>query len=234
MKETRTPRLVALVLLAITRAIPLDAQDQSVNPGINKTYENPKIDESIHRFEREGRDIYDLRDRVIDACDLKPGMAVADVGAGTGLFTRLFAARVAPGGLVHALDISDEFVAHITNTCAAAGITNVIAYVCPPDDIGLPPDSADLAFVCDTYHHFEFPLKTLASIHRALRPHGRLVVIDFERIPGKSRQWILDHVRAGKETFRQEIESEGFEFVQEHNFLRENYLLVFRKSARKG
>lgn len=219
-------------LLAATMALP--AQQQSINPGINKNYETPDIDESIGRFEREGRDIYDFREKIVEACGLAPGVSVADIGAGTGLFTRLFAQKVAPAGVVRAVDISDEFVAHITNACASVGITNVIASVCAPDDVGLPPDSVDLAFICDTYHHFEFPLKTLATIHRALRPGGRLVVIDFERIPGKSRQWILDHVRAGKETFRQEIESAGFAFVEEHNFLRENYLLVFRKVVSQG
>ncbi len=223
------PLRALIPLLAAT--MPLLAQQQSINPGINKNYETPDIDESIGRFEREGRDIYDFREKVVDVCGLGPGMSVADIGAGTGLFTRLFAQRVAPGGTVRAVDISDEFIGHITNACATAGITNVIATVCAPDDVGLPANSVDLAFICDTYHHFEFPLKTLASIHRALRPSGRLVVIDFERIPGKSRQWILDHVRAGKETFRQEIESAGFTFVEEHNFLRENYLLVFRKVA---
>lgn len=231
MQQTPVSTLATLVLLTITAAPPLSAQEQSINPGINRNYETPDIKQSIGRFEREGRDIYDLRDKIVEACALKPGMAVADVGAGTGLFTRLFAQRIAPGGIVRAIDISDEFVAHITNTCAAAGITNIAASICAPDDIGLPADSADLAFVCDTYHHLEFPLKTLASIHRALRPGGRLVVIDFERVPGKSAQWILDHVRAGKETFRKEIESAGFQFVQEHGFLRENYLLVFNKPA---
>lgn len=204
-----------------------------MNPGINKTYETPGIAESLGRFEREGRDIYDFRQKIVETCSLRPGMTVADVGAGTGLFTRLFAQKIGPVGIVHALDISDEFVAHITNTCAAAGISNVVASVCATDDIGLPPDSTDLAFVCDTYHHFEFPLKTLASIHRALRPGARLVIIDFKRIPGTSSQWILDHVRADKDTFRKEIESTGFRFVEEHDFLRENYLLIFQKAAER-
>ncbi|HPA18240.1 MAG TPA: methyltransferase domain-containing protein [Verrucomicrobiae bacterium] len=221
--------ILRALILAGAVGLPSSAQEQSVKPGINQNFQNPNPAEFIKRFERAGRDIYDYREKIVEACGLQPGTDIADVGAGTGLFSRLFAQKVGPKGVVRAVDISDEFVAHITNTCAAAGITNVIASVCASDDIGLPPDSTDVAFVCDTYHHLEFPQKTLRSIHRALREHGRLVVIDFERIPGKSSQWILDHVRAGKDLVRKEIESAGFHFGEEKGFLRENYLMVFEK-----
>jgi ubiquinone/menaquinone biosynthesis C-methylase UbiE len=227
------PRVKLLpVFAAATLAISsiLSAQEQSVRPGINDRYQHPDLSDSLKRFEREGRDIYDRRDAIVAACGLQPGMSIADIGAGTGLFTRLFAREVGPQGAVHAVDISQEFLAHITNTCTAAGITNVLTTVCAPDDARLPDACADLAFVCDTYHHFEFPAKTMASIHRALRPGGRLVVIDFERIEGTSAQWILDHVRAGKPAFRAEIEAAGFEFIEEKiGLLRENYCLVFRR-----
>ncbi|QEG40970.1 class I SAM-dependent methyltransferase [Roseimaritima ulvae] len=97
--------------------------------------------------------------------------------------------------------------------------------------IRLPLESVDLVFVCDTYHHFEQPSETLASIYRALKPGGRLVVIDFDRIPGVSRGWLLGHVRAGKDGFRDEIEAAGFEFDDEVDVegFEENYLLRFHK-----
>jgi predicted methyltransferase len=87
----------------------------------------------------------------------------------------------------------------------------------------------DVAFVCDTYHHFEDPKAMLASIRRALRPGGTLVVVDFERIPGTSPDWILKHVRAGKEDFRREIEASGFRFGEEVKLMRENYFLRFTR-----
>jgi predicted methyltransferase len=87
----------------------------------------------------------------------------------------------------------------------------------------------DLVFLCDTYHHFEFPFKTMASIHKALRPGGRLVLVDFHRIPGKSREWVLGHVRAGQEVFVKEIVTSGFKVVGEETFLKENYLVRFEK-----
>jgi predicted methyltransferase len=228
------PRVKLLLVFAAALAAfsILPAQEQSVRPGINDRYQHPDLADSLKRFEREGRDIYDRRDAILAACGLKPGISVADIGAGTGLFTRLFAREVGPQGVVHAVDISEAFLAHITNSCATAGITNVLTTVCAPDDARLPAGCADFAFVCDTYHHFEFPAKTMASIHRALRPGARLVLIDFERIEGTSAQWILDHVRAGKDVFRAEIEAAGFEFIEEkQGLLQENYFLVFRKNA---
>jgi predicted methyltransferase len=88
----------------------------------------------------------------------------------------------------------------------------------------------DLVFVCDTYHHFEYPYRTLATIHRALKPGGRLVVIDFRRIPGKSREWVLGHVRAGQDVVEKEIAEAGFRKVGEtKDLLDENYLVRFEK-----
>ncbi|WP_039961755.1 methyltransferase domain-containing protein, partial [Rhodopirellula europaea] len=97
--------------------------------------------------------------------------------------------------------------------------------------IRLPPESADLVFICDTYHHFESPQQSLASIYRALKPGGRLVLIDFERIPGVSREFLLGHVRAGKEVFQSEIVAAGFKFIDEIDVeaFEENYLLRFEK-----
>src|SRR5262249_44554026 len=121
---------------------------------------------------------------------------------------------------------------HIEKTCKEAGITNVTGVVCTADNVKLPPKSIDVAFVCDTYHHFEFPFKTLASIHQALRPGGQLIVIDFHRIEGKSSDWVLGHVRAGQEVVVKEIAQAGFKLVGEEKLpLKENYLVRFEKVA---
>src|SRR5690606_27412375 len=93
------------VFIVLLFASPGAAQEKSVNPGINKSFENPNVEEFVQRFERDGRDAYDHRHEVLKACRLKPGMAVADVGAGTGLFTRMFAKAVGREGKVYAVDI---------------------------------------------------------------------------------------------------------------------------------
>ncbi|HLF91910.1 MAG TPA: family 16 glycoside hydrolase [Planctomycetota bacterium] len=201
----------------------------SVNPGINKTFESPKPAEFVERWEREGREVYDKREEIAAGCGLKPGMAVADVGAGTGLFTRIFARAVGEKGKVYAVDIAESFVRHVEKTSREAGLSNVKGVVCAPDDAGLLPGSIDLAFLCDTYHHFEHPHKTLRSIRSALRDGGRLVVVEFVREEGKSSEWVLGHVRAGQAVFTREILACGFRQVEEKKLLKENYMLVFAK-----
>lgn len=205
------------------------AQQESVKPGINNTFESPDVDQFVGRFERDGREPYDRRERILEACQLRPGMVVADVGAGTGLFARLFADRVGADGQVFAVDISDEFVEHIRRSCEEAGIANVSPLICDPDNVRLPPASVDLVFICDTYHHFEFPQKTMQSIHRALRPGGTVLLIDFRRIEGTSSEWVLNHVRAGQEEVTEEIKACGFEWVESLDLLEENYVVRFRK-----
>ncbi len=186
------------------------AQDASVNPGINEPFRNPDVGSFIERFEREGREVYDRREQIVAKLGLKPGMAVADIGCGTGLFTRLLGPAVGEDGKVYAVDIAKKFVDYTLLSCGAKGSKNVEGVVCAPDSVNLPPKSIDFAFICDTYHHFEFPFKTMASILQALKPGGSVVVIDFERIPGKSSDWILNHVRAGKEEVTREILASGF------------------------
>jgi ubiquinone/menaquinone biosynthesis C-methylase UbiE len=227
----RILRFALLLPLFLVVILTLHAQDKSVRPGINKPFEDPKInvEEFIAKFEGESREIFAKRKQIVEACQLKAGMAVADVGAGTGLFTRLFAASVGETGKVYAVDIAPKFVKYIEETCAQSGIKNVQGVVCKPTSVELPENSVDLVFICDTYHHFEFPFKTMASIHRALRPGGKVVVIDFHRIEGKSRDWVLKHVRAGQETVVKEIISCGFKQIGEEKFLEENYLVRFEK-----
>jgi ubiquinone/menaquinone biosynthesis C-methylase UbiE len=210
-------------------------QDKSVKPGINDAFKDPDVAKFVGTFEGESREIFTARDKVVTACDLKPGMIVADVGAGTGLYTRLFAKAVGPGGQVFAVDIAPKFLEYIQKTAREAGLKNVTPVLCNLDSADLPPNSVDLIFVCDTYHHFEYPQRTLASLHRALKPGGRLIVVDFIREPGKSREWILNHVRAGQEEVEKEITSAGFKKTGEvKDLFKENYFVVFEKAGGPG
>jgi len=223
-------RFVLLFVAMWSGFLPLCAQEKSVNPGINKTFAQPNVAEFVEKFEKDGRDPYDHRDQVVAALGLKPGMVVADVGAGTGLFTRLFSPLVGPQGKVYAVDIAAEFVKHIDKVAHEQKLTNITGVVCKPDSAELPANAVDLVFICDTYHHFEFPQKTMRSIHQALKPHGQVVLIDFQRIPGVSSDWILNHVRAGQEVFAKEITDSGFKQIDEKkNLLKQSYFLRFEK-----
>ena len=224
----RTIAGCALLVLALALA----GQDKSVRPGINDSFKDPDVPKFLGKFEVESRVVYAHRAEIVKRVGLKPGMAVADVGAGTGLFTRLFAREVGDRGKVYAVDIAPKFLDHIAKTSKEAGLTNVETVRCSADDVNLRENSIDLAFICDTYHHFEFPHKTMASIHRALKPGGQVVVIDFVREPGKSTEWVLNHVRAGREVFAREITDARFKEVGEEKFLKENYFLRFEKAKK--
>ncbi len=210
-----------------------DAESIAIPDDINTAFRDPKmeVEQWVERFEGESREIYASRERILEALQLKPGMRVADVGAGTGFFSRLMARHLGDDGWVYAVDISPVFIKHISAVNREEQILNVTPILCAEDSVNLPRDSVDLVFVCDTYHHFEYPEKTLASIHRALRSDGHLVVIDFEREVGKSREWILQHVCAGRSEFTREILQAGFRLEGQVSItgFKENYLLRFQK-----
>ena len=201
----------------------------SAQHDVNAQFRNPDYREWRSRLESEEREVYVSREAIVAAVGSKSGMAIADIGAGSGLFTMLFAREVGPTGRVYAVDIAREFITGIEQRAREEGLKNVVGILSADDDAKLAPASVDIAFVCDAYHHFARPELMLGSISRGLRAGGALVIVDFERKPGQSPDWIVRHVRAGKETVRREIESAGFRFVEEVPLMRGNYFLRFRK-----
>ena len=199
---------------------------------MNRKFTDPDVDiqQFVKRFESEVRDIYAKRREITRAVGLRPGDAVADIGAGTGLFTQLFAEQVGPKGTVYAVDIGPAFVKYIAEQAKQHGQEQLIKTVLnTPDSAELPPGSIDVAFICNTYHHFEHPERMLASIHRALRPGGRLVVIDFD-LREDSGEFIKQRARAPKEVYYREIAAAGFERIdtKEAPSIKDNFYAEFR------
>ncbi len=224
-------RFIVIVLAAL--AAPVAAAESlpgpAVDPEINAHYRDADPKRWLSVFESPGRELFDRRHQIVDALDLQPGMEVADIGAGTGLFTMLFAERVAPRGQVYAVDISRPFLDGIRERAAEAGLENVTTVLNDQQAAGLPAGSVDLVFIADTYHHFEYPRQMLASIYSALRPGAQLVIIDFRRMPGLSSRWVMAHVRAGRAQVTEEVEAAGFALIDEPLELQGNYFLRFRK-----
>jgi ubiquinone/menaquinone biosynthesis C-methylase UbiE len=207
------------------------AQQATITPTakeLNKSFDADAA-QWTGRFEHEGRAIYDKRAEILDAMGLKPGMDVADIGAGSGLISRLIAQRVAPGGTVYAVDISKNMVDHITKTAQEEKIANMRAVLGDPHSPKLVPNSLDVVCIIDAYHHFEYPADMLAEISKALRPNGTLMLIDFKRIDGISRDYILKMVRAGEGTFTDEFLNAGFDLVERRDdMFPDNYMLKFK------
>ena len=205
--------------LALAQASKLD---------INAPYvTNPDVLYWTSALENDAREVYAKRNEIVAATEVKPGMSVADIGAGSGLFTRLFAKAVQPGGRVYAVDISQDFLDWVMESSKKQGLDNVVPVLDTGGDSRLAEDSIDLAYVCDTYHHFENPGEMLASIRRALRPGGRLVVVDYEVIPGVTPKQRNEHVRIDRQTAIAQIQAAGFRLAGEKKLLRENWFAVF-------
>ncbi|MEM7200774.1 MAG: class I SAM-dependent methyltransferase [Planctomycetota bacterium] len=201
--------------------------------GINDSFLDPAAEAGkfVARFESESREVFTHRQELLDLLDLAEGQRVADIGAGTGFFAKLFARAVGTTGKVFAVDISPKLVEHLRGLAKQMELPQLEVVHCSERSTGLPEAAIDVAFICDTYHHFSHPAETMTSLHRAMRPGGQLFLVEFERIEGKSREWILDHVRAGQEVFRAEIEAAGFRCVgvEDAPFLSDNYVLRFER-----
>jgi predicted methyltransferase len=224
-------RFVFVLALTALPALSLLAEGVSVgaDPQINQPYQDPDFQVWQDIFESPGREVYDRREQILRALKLKSGMWVADIGAGTGLFTRLFATEVGEEGRVFAVDISAEFIRNILQTARQSKLTNIQGIVNSQTRLDLQADSIDVVFICDTYHHFEAPQAMLKSLHQSLKPGGRLVIIDYRKLSGFSSTWVMEHVRLDRKGVIAEVEQSGFRLSGEENFLRANFFLTFTK-----
>lgn len=229
----RAALLVLPILLISLVSVHANAQAGSAKPGINEKFLSDELDIEVwtKRFEGESRQIYAHRNEIVAALRLEDKQRVADIGAGTGFFSELIAQAVGPNGLVWALEISPKFIEHMRDRFAKADLQQIEVVENTDRTTGLGRASIDLAFICDVYHHFEYPDAMLENLTHVLRPGGSLIIVDFERIEGKSTDFIMNHVRAGKAVFRKEIEEAGFLYKEEIKIegLEDNYILRFTR-----
>ena len=163
-------RLILLLLLVM----PVLAQEHH-----HPHHDFSDIETWIERFEDPARDEWQRPDMVVELMGLTPGQNVADIGAGTGYFTRRLAKKVSPGGIAVAVEIEPGFFPYIDKRALEAGQDNIFTRLCLPDNPRLSPATYDLIFICNTLHHIEHRAEYYAWLKRALRPKGRVVVVDF-------------------------------------------------------
>lgn len=223
--------LPALALALAACAGPRQETRTPVPEGINDGFlaEDVDVQRFVDRWELESREVYAAREDLLAALQLEPGARVADVGTGTGLFVEGMASAVGSGGKVYAVDISPKFCFHVRERARELGLDQVEVVLSNDRSTELPENSVDAVFLCDVYHHFEYHEDMLRSIRRALKPGGRFVFVDFHRIEGVTREWLLGHVRAGQEVFRAEVEAAGFVLEEEVDVpaFEDNYCLRF-------
>ncbi len=221
-------RCFALVLLSLLAVSPGLAQEESVRPGINERWETPDMAAAAVLLEQEYPRIYKSRHAIVAALGPEPGSNFADLGAGSGFIALLLAREVGSEGKVYAVDISRESLDYIMKEAEKEGIRNIVPVLGEHRTTNLPRDSVDVIVTIRTYHHFEYPIDMLASIKAALRPEGRFVVIDPERIKGVTDEETFEHFRAGKGTVTDEILDAGFILEKDLPLIPEFYYLVFR------
>lgn len=200
-------------------------------PSYGEEAANPEV--FLDSMEVGSRELYAARNAVVDAVGVQPGERVADIGAGTGLYSLLFAERTGPAGVVYAVDIEPRFLKLIAQRVADLDVSNVVAVLGREDDITLPPASVDIVFVADTYHYFDDREAIMNSVRESLSANGRLVVLDYTLDPSDIDDRRKDHVRFGKAGVVNEIESFGFELIDEPAVegLDEIYMVIFKRAG---
>jgi ubiquinone/menaquinone biosynthesis C-methylase UbiE len=159
-------------------------------------------------LERPEREDEEAPSKALDALQLKPGMTVADIGAGSGYYSSRMAKRVGPTGRVYATDIQPGMIALLERRIKSEGLTNVTTVLGGLDDPRLPPASIDLAIMVDVYHELQEPQVFLQRLKGAFKPGGRLVLLEFRKEDPKIP--ILEVHKMSVAEVKQEMEAEGY------------------------
>jgi ubiquinone/menaquinone biosynthesis C-methylase UbiE len=178
------------------------------------------------------RDAKQKPGELIRTMGLRPGMTVADVGTGIGYMLPFLSRRVAPGGRVIAEDIFDDFLASARQRAEKQKLENVTFVKGTETDPNLPEAAVDIVLALDVYHHFDYPEKMLAAIHKSLKPGGKLVVVEYyKRQEAMAGGRALTHIRLDMPDVIKEIEANHFHLIAEKEHIPDSqYLLILRKN----
>jgi FkbM family methyltransferase len=177
-------------------------------------------------LERTEREKEEAPSKAIALLDLAPDAVLADIGAGSGYYSFRIARKL-PKGEVVAVDIQPEMLDFLKNESAKQGVKNVRPHLGAIDDVKLPPASLDAALMVDAYHEFDHPVEMLASLRAALKPKGRIFLLEYraedENVP------IKPHHKMTEAQARKEFAAAGFRFVVNKPDLPWQHLMVFEK-----
>ena len=246
MRLASTSIRLAVALLAISRlALAQDAppkddakpaakskRQQPAHADSGKTYMGREVAEVMSYLGadwlvRPERDEEEQPEKMLDALKIKPGSTVADVGAGVGFTSARISKRVGRKGTVLATDIQPQMVAKLRENMKALAITNVKPILATPADVKLPEGSVDLAIMVDVYHECTDPAAVLKGIRKALKPGGRLVLVEFRAedpdVPIKAEH----KMTIGQ--VRKEVEPQGYTFKESSEILPWQHIIIFEK-----
>jgi ubiquinone/menaquinone biosynthesis C-methylase UbiE len=183
----------------------------------------PPVDLGL--LEGPDRDIWQKPDRIMDALGIADRSVVADLGAGGGWFTIRLARRVGPNGVVYAEDVQSQMIEATERRVGREGLRNVKTWLGTAEDPRLPERSLDAILIVDTYHEMEHPVTLLSNAAKALKPQGRLGIVDFKKDgfgPGPALEDRVD-----PEVIIRDAQAAGLKLLRRETFLPYQFLLIF-------
>jgi SAM-dependent methyltransferase len=216
------PKTTALVLLCLSLLMSAGPPPEAQQPPRHGRLFAPQ---DLGLLEGPDRDGWQKPDQIMDSIGIADGAAVADLGAGGGWFTIRLARRVGPNGLVYAEDIQRQMIEAIGRRVSREGLHNVRTVLGTPEDPHLPPETLDAILIVDTYHEMDDPVALLRNATLALKPQGRIGIVDFKRDgfgPGPALEERVD-----PETITRDATSAGLRLLQRPSFLPYQFLMVF-------
>ena len=181
--------------------------------------------QDLGMLEAPDRDLWQRPDQMMDAMAIADASVVADVGAGSGWFTVRLARRVRPQGAIYAQDVQPEMLNAISRRVQREGLTNVRPILGHGSDPRLPDRTFDAVLLVDAYHEIDDPVAMLSNIARALKPQGRIGVVDF-KLDGIGPGPSLDE-RVSPDVVVKDAERAGLRLIRQEVFLPYQYFLIF-------
>jgi ubiquinone/menaquinone biosynthesis C-methylase UbiE len=215
---------IVLVVFSLSFLQGCASSPKQHEPASQQRFDN--IEFWVKAFEDPSRDSWQKPAEVIKAMNIKNGDVIADLGAGTGYFTRRIAVAVGPEGKALGLEVEPSMVKHMNEDAEKLNLKNYTAKLVKYDDPLLEPKSVDVVFICDTYHHIENRVNYLKRTSKGLKDGGRVVVVDFHKkdLPVGPRD--VEH-KLAEETVLAEFKEAGYRLIKSHDILPYQYFLEF-------
>jgi ubiquinone/menaquinone biosynthesis C-methylase UbiE len=217
-----------VALLALAGGLSAQVASQA-----NSGYQTPQQREAVAKgLADPARDEKQKPRELLKAMEVRPGMTVADVGTGIGYMLPFISRWVGPNGHVIAEDIFDDFLDSAKQRVKNQKLENVTFIKGTEKDPMLPEGAVDIVLALDVYHHFDFPDKMLAAIHKALKPDGKLVVVEYyKRQEAMPNGRALTHIRLDMPDVIKEVEANHFHLLSEREHIPDSqYMLILRKN----
>ncbi len=187
-----------------------------------------RVTVKVRAYEGFGRDRWQRPDDVVERLGIRPGDTIADLGAGGGYFTLRLARATGPLGRVYAVESDADMVHYLRALLGRERIANVEVVEASAASSRLPDDGVDVVFTCDAYHHFSDRVAYFARLRRALRPGGRLAVIDHDGTTGIVARWFGHATPLA--VMRDELAAAGYRVIETHGGLPGQSFLILSVS----